>query len=43
MMMKLLQHILFFKDLDIPLKEVKEIMASVQFDKMGKKEGKIKI
>ena len=29
-----LQQILFFKELDIPLKEVKEIMASVHFDKM---------
>lgn len=29
-----LQQILFFKELDIPLKEVKKIMASDQFDKM---------
>ena len=29
-----LQQILFFKELDIPLKEVKEIMASANFDKM---------
>jgi len=29
-----LQQILFFKELDIPLKEVKEIMASAHFDKM---------
>ncbi len=29
-----LQQILFFKELDIPLKEVKQIMASAHFDKM---------
>lgn len=29
-----LQQILFFKELDIPLKEVKEIMGSPHFDKM---------
>jgi Predicted transcriptional regulators len=29
-----LQQILFFKELDIPLKEVKEIMSSPNFDKM---------
>ncbi|MBU3113689.1 MerR family transcriptional regulator [Clostridium lacusfryxellense] len=29
-----LQQILFFKELDIPLKEVKEIIASAHFDKM---------
>ncbi len=29
-----LQQILFFKELDIPLKEVKEIMNNSQFDKM---------
>jgi len=29
-----LQQILFFKELDLPLKEVKEIMASAHFDKM---------
>ncbi|QHQ63221.1 MerR family transcriptional regulator [Anaerocolumna sedimenticola] len=29
-----LQQILFFKELDLPLKEVKEIMESPQFDKM---------
>ena len=29
-----LQQILFFKELDIPLKEVKEIMLSPYFDKM---------
>jgi len=29
-----LQQILFFKELDIPLKDVKEIMASAHFDKM---------
>ena len=29
-----LQQILFFKELDLPLKEVKEIMDSPQFDKM---------
>ena len=29
-----LQQILFFKELDIPLKEIKEIMASANFDKM---------
>lgn len=28
-----LQQILFFKELDIPLKEIKEIMANPQFDK----------
>ncbi|MBU3227776.1 MerR family transcriptional regulator [Clostridium algidicarnis] len=32
--LKTLQQILFFKELDIPLKEVKEIMASAHFDKM---------
>ncbi|MEG1313352.1 MAG: MerR family transcriptional regulator, partial [Bacilli bacterium] len=32
--LKTLQQILFFKELDIPLKEVKEIMASPHFDKM---------
>jgi DNA-binding transcriptional MerR regulator len=32
--LKTLQQILFFKELDIPLKEVKEIMVSAQFDKM---------
>ncbi|AGK99619.1 MerR family transcriptional regulator [Clostridium pasteurianum] len=32
--LEILQQILFFKELDIPLKEVKEIMASVHFDKM---------
>jgi DNA-binding transcriptional MerR regulator len=30
----ILQQILFFKELDIPLKEVKEIMDSPHFDKM---------
>lgn len=29
-----LQQILFFKELEIPLKEVKDIMASARFDKM---------
>jgi DNA-binding transcriptional MerR regulator len=29
-----LQHILFFKELDLPLKKIKEIMASPHFDKM---------
>ncbi|MBU5484130.1 MerR family transcriptional regulator [Clostridium sp. MSJ-11] len=32
--LKTLQQILFFKELDIPLKEVKEIMGSPKFDKM---------
>ncbi|SFD38792.1 DNA-binding transcriptional regulator, MerR family [Clostridium uliginosum] len=32
--LKTLQQILFFKELDIPLKEVKEIMLSPYFDKM---------
>ena len=32
--LEILQQILFFKELDIPLKEVKEIMASCHFDKM---------
>lgn len=32
--LKTLQQILFFKELDIPLKEVKEIMVSANFDKM---------
>lgn len=32
--LKALQQILFFKELDIPLKEVKKIIASPYFDKM---------
>lgn len=32
--LKTLQQILFFKELDIPLKDVKEIMSSLYFDKM---------
>ncbi len=32
--LKTLQQVLFFKELDIPLKEVKEIMTSPYFDKM---------
>ncbi|WP_315115468.1 MerR family transcriptional regulator [uncultured Clostridium sp.] len=32
--LKTLQQILFFKELDIPLKDVKEIMDSPKFDKM---------
>ncbi len=32
--LKTLQQILFFKELDIPLKDVKEIMLSPYFDKM---------
>ncbi|MFV3013738.1 TipAS antibiotic-recognition domain-containing protein [Clostridium botulinum] len=32
--LKTLQQILFFKELDIPLKDVKEIMSSPYFDKM---------
>ena len=32
--LKTLQQILFFKEIDIPLKEVKEIMLSPYFDKM---------
>lgn len=32
--LKTLQQILFFKELDIPLKDVKEIMMSPYFDKM---------
>jgi DNA-binding transcriptional MerR regulator len=32
--LKTLQQILFFKELDIPLKEIKEIMLSPYFDKM---------
>lgn len=32
--LKILQQILFFKELDIPLKDVKEIMLSPYFDKM---------
>ena len=31
---KTLQQILFFKELDIPLKEVKKIMSSPYFDKV---------
>lgn len=32
--LKILQQILFFKELDMPLKEVKDIMTSPYFDKM---------
>ncbi|MBC3889416.1 MerR family transcriptional regulator [Acetobacterium paludosum] len=38
-----LQQILFFKELDIPLKEVKEIMVSPYFDKMQALENQKKI
>lgn len=38
-----LQQILFFKELDIPLKEVKEIMASPYFDKMQALENQKKL
>jgi len=38
-----LQQILFFKELDIPLKEVKEIMDSPQFDKMQALENQKKL
>ncbi|EHI99913.1 transcriptional regulator, MerR family [Clostridium sp. DL-VIII] len=38
-----LQQILFFKELDIPLKEVKEIMVSPYFDKMQALENQKKL
>jgi DNA-binding transcriptional MerR regulator len=38
-----LQQILFFKELDIPLKEVKEIMGSPHFDKMQALENQKKL
>ncbi|MBU3199862.1 MerR family transcriptional regulator [Clostridium estertheticum] len=38
-----LQQILFFKELDIPLKEVKEIMVSTHFDKMQSLENQKKL
>ncbi|MEY8002001.1 MerR family transcriptional regulator [Clostridium sp. Mt-5] len=38
-----LQQILFFKELDIPLKEVKEIMVSPNFDKMEALENQKKL
>jgi DNA-binding transcriptional MerR regulator len=39
----ILQQILFFKELDIPLKEVKEIMGSPHFDKMQALENQKKL
>ena len=39
----ILQQILFFKELDIPLKEVKEIMDSPHFDKMKALENQKKL
>ncbi|MDF2884570.1 MAG: hypothetical protein K0R54_5137 [Clostridiaceae bacterium] len=39
----ILQQILFFKELDIPLKEVKEIMDSPHFDKMQALENQKKL
>lgn len=41
--LKTLQQILFFKELDIPLKEVKEIMLSPYFDKMQALENQKKL
>ncbi len=41
--LKTLQQILFFKELDIPLKEIKEIMASDYFDKMKSLENQKKL
>jgi DNA-binding transcriptional MerR regulator len=38
-----IQQILFFKELDIPLKEVKEIMGSPNFDKMKALENQKKL
>ena len=39
----ILQQILFFKELDIPLKEIKEIMGSPHFDKMQALENQRKL
>lgn len=39
----ILQQILFFKELDVPLKEVKEIMISPHFDKMQALENQKKL
>ncbi|MGO5074946.1 MerR family transcriptional regulator [Clostridium sporogenes] len=41
--LKTLQQILFFKELDIPLKDVKEIMLSPYFDKMQALENQKKL
>ncbi|WP_027626425.1 MerR family transcriptional regulator [Clostridium lundense] len=41
--LKTLQQILFFKELDIPLKDVKEIMSSPYFDKMKALENQKKL
>ncbi|KOR24811.1 MerR family transcriptional regulator [Clostridium sp. L74] len=41
--LKILQQILFFKELDIPLKEIKEIMDSDHFDKMKSLENQKKL
>ena len=41
--LKTLQQILFFKELDIPLKEVKVIMSSAHFDKMKALENQKKL
>lgn len=41
--LKTLQQILFFKELDIPLKEIKDIMSSPYFDKMQALENQKKL
>ncbi|MBY6950359.1 MerR family transcriptional regulator [Clostridium botulinum] len=41
--LKILQQILFFKELDIPLKDVKEIMSGPYFDKMQALENQKKL
>ncbi len=41
--LKILQQILFLKELDIPLKEIKEIMVSDHFDKMKSLENQKKL
>lgn len=41
--LEILQQILFFKELDIPLKEIKEIMVSPHFDKMQALENQKKL
>lgn len=41
--LKTLQQILFFKELDIPLKEIKDIMSSPYFDKMQALENQRKL
>lgn len=41
--LRTLQQILFFKELDIPLKEIKEIMLSPHFDKMQALENQKKL